>query len=94
MTARYRCGDRVRISSRHEHRHHRVPAYAKGHVGVVQRVCAEYGQPESLAYGGSEDPLTRLYRIRLSQGDLWPNYQGPQNDTLELEVFEHWLGRL
>ena len=86
----YRRGDRVRISSRREVRHHRVPGYAKGQVGVVQRVCAEYSQPEFLAYGSAE-PVTRLYRVRLSLTDLWPDYQGPQRDTLELEVFENWL---
>ena len=92
VNAHFKPGDRVRICAREERRHHRVPAYAKGRVGVVERICPEeYAQPEEVAYGKSSASFRPLYRVRLKQRDLWPNYEGPAHDTLDLEVFENWL---
>ncbi len=89
--ARFQDGERVRILDRVETRHHRVPAYVKGHMGRIERVCSAYGQPELLATGGSGEPFQTLYRVRLMQTDLWPEYGGRPGDTLEIEIFEHWL---
>lgn len=90
--AHFRPGDQVRISSRAERRHHRVPAYAKGRVGVVERVChREFAQPEEVAYGKSGASFHPVYRVRLQQRDLWPDYEAPAHDTLDLEIFETWL---
>lgn len=88
--ARFAAGDRVRIDDRAEPRHHRVPAYAKGRVGQVERVCGAHQAPERIAYGFSDQP-EHLYRVRLRQRDLWPGYAGSAADTLEIEIFEHWL---
>jgi nitrile hydratase len=89
--ARFNIGDPVRIQDRDSPKHHRVPRYAKGHCGEIERVCAAFGQPESLAEGGDGTPYQTLYRVRLKQTDLWPRYDGNPRDTLEIEVFEHWL---
>jgi nitrile hydratase len=89
--ARFSPGQTVRIHDRNPEQHHRVPHYAKGHVGEIERVCAAFGQPESLAEGGDGKPYQTLYRVRLIQSDLWTGYQGNPADTLEIEVFEHWL---
>jgi len=83
-------GQRVRIAKRTPSVHHRVPAYAKGHVGVVERVCGLHGQPEKFIRGDGH-PRKRLYRISLAQTDLWPDYRGAESDRLDIEVFEHWL---
>lgn len=88
--ARFRIGQPVRIANRYPSLHHRVPAYAKGRVGIVERVCGRHGRPETFVRGDGE-PLTRLYRVRLRQSDIWPNYAGGPGDTLDVEVFEHWL---
>jgi nitrile hydratase len=67
-----------------------VPGYVKGRVGTVERVCGLHGRPERYIRGDGE-PLTRLYRVRILQRELWPSYAGGAEDTLDLEVFEHWL---
>ncbi len=91
MTPRFAAGDRVRIAPRTERRHHRVPAYAKGQVGIVERVCADlFHPPEEIAFDDS-GRREHLYRVRLRQTDLWTQYGGPDPDCLELEIFEHWL---
>ncbi len=86
----FQVGQRVRIADRTPPVHHRVPAYAKGQVGVIERVCGRHGQPEKFIRGDGE-PRTRLYRVRLDQTRLWPDYRGQPRDRLDLEVFEHWL---
>lgn len=90
MSARFAVGQRVRIADRMPGLHHRVPAYAKGSIGTIERVCGLHGRPESYIRGDGR-PLTRLYRVRLPQTSIWPGYTGEAQDLLELEVFEHWL---
>ncbi|MDJ0958069.1 MAG: nitrile hydratase subunit beta [Arenicellales bacterium] len=91
MQARFKIGDQVRISDRREERHHRVPAYVKGHVGTIERVCKPQGQPELLSLGESGEPVKTVYRVHLEQTQLWRDYRGAECDTLEIEIFEHWL---
>ena len=89
----FHTGDRVCIDDRAESRHHRVPAYAKGHCGEVVRVCDEQCRPEDLANGDVNGPKVIVYRVRLRQVDLWPNYAGAANDCLDIEIYAHWLRR-
>ena len=91
MSARFAPGDRVRITDRDPPGHYRTPRYVRGREGVIERVCGDYGQPELLAYGGDGKPFRTLYRVHLDQTDLWPGYAGSAHDSLELEIFEHWL---
>ena len=91
MTARFAVGDRVRIADRMQPGHQRTPAYVKGRAGVVVFLCGLEGQPESLGHGGDGMPAKEVYRVRLAQADLWPDYAGAAHDTLDVEIFEHWL---
>ncbi len=91
MTARFKLGDRVRIDDREPGVPNRVPRYVRGRVGVNERLCRAYGQPELLAYGGDGEPAQMLYRVRLEQTALWPDDAEDPADTLEIEIFEHWL---
>lgn len=91
MSAQFGAGDRVRIAARFDKRHHRVPAYVKGHAGTIERVCLAQPQPELAAYHKLDEPRETVYRVRLNQIDLWPDYRGADGDTLEIEIFEHWL---
>lgn len=91
MSGRFQPGERVRIADRHAAEHNRTPIYVRGLTGVVERVCPAFGQPELLAYGGDGKPDRTLYRVRLRQSDIWPDYRGGRDDDLEIEIFEHWL---
>lgn len=88
---KFQTGDSVQISSRTESRHHRVPAYAKGHTGVIKQVLSPQGVPEALAYEKHSNEKVTVYRVNLKQTDLWSNYAGSSQDSLEVEVYEHWL---
>ncbi|CAN0548117.1 unnamed protein product [Laminaria digitata] len=32
-----------------------------------------------------------LYRVNFKQGELWSDYDGSADDTLEIEIYEHWM---
>ena len=91
MSPRFRVGQQVSIDNRTEPRHHRVPAYVKGRVGVVVLLCSRQGEPEQLGYGIKNADRHCVYRVQLRQPDLWPAYNGAPGDTIEIEIFEHWL---
>ena len=86
----FQVGQRVRIADRTPPVHHRVPSYVKGQVGVIERVCGLHGEPEKFIRGDGE-PKQRIYRVRIPQDDLWTEYDGNNDDDLEIEIFEHWL---
>jgi nitrile hydratase len=58
---------------------------------LVERYCGAFPNPEELAYGFDGLPARHLYRVRFQQTAIWPAYNGPAHDTLDLEVYEHWL---
>ena len=87
----YANGTQVRVRVGSPAHHFRTPVYIQGHVGVVDALCGVYPNPESLAHGGDGLPRQPLYRIRLNQTDLWPEYAGNPADTLLVDVYQNWL---
>src|SRR5690242_10007048 len=88
---RFKVGDAVRVRAACPIGHVRTPRYIRDKVGVVERFCGIYGNPEELAYGRSGQPAQALYRVRFLQRDVWPDYRGHAEDTLDVEIFQHWL---
>jgi nitrile hydratase len=91
VTARFAPGNLVRVSSRESSGHMRTPRYIRGKSGVVERMCGEFKNPELLAYGTWDGKDLPLYRVRFLQRDVWPGYEGSANDTIDVEIYEHWL---
>lgn len=87
----FRPGDVVKVRSAHPPGHVRTPGYVRGHTGVVERHCGQFPNPEELAYTRPGLPARPLYRVRFRQHELWPSYQGSASDTVDVEIFEHWL---
>jgi nitrile hydratase subunit beta len=91
VAAAFGAGDRVRVRETYPIGHVRTPWYVRGATGVVERVCGAFANPEELAYGRDGLPRQPLYRVRFSQTDLWPDYAGAAADTLDIEIYQHWL---
>jgi nitrile hydratase len=91
VTARFAPGQPVVIAPRYPPGHVRVPVYCRGKPGVVERALPAFLNPEEEAYGRYDRPPVPDYRVRFRLVDLWPDYTGPAHDTVDLEIFEHWL---
>ena len=89
--ARFKPGDRVRVRKASPPGHVRTPFYIRGHTGVIERVCGEFGNPEELAYARTDAPKQPLYRVRFLQREVWPDYHARADDVVEVEIFQHWL---
>ncbi|MGE5791632.1 MAG: SH3-like domain-containing protein [Bacteroidota bacterium] len=90
-TARFRAGDRVRVRAAYPPGHIRTPYYCRGHVGVIERLCGAFANPEELAYNRPGLPAQPLYRVRFKQTELWPDYREDPADVVEIELYQHWL---
>ena len=90
---RFNVAERVRVKRAFPPGHRRTPHYVRGKLGVIERVCGAFPNPEELAYGFDGEPKRVLYRVRFEQKDVWPDYAGPQRDWIEMEIYEHWLER-
>lgn len=91
MNPRFRPGDAVAVRFAHPPGHIRTPFYIRGKQGVIERICGEFANPEERAYGRDGLPKRPLYRVRFEQRHVWPDYDGPGRDTVDIEIFEHWL---
>ena len=91
VAARFRPGDRVKVRCADAPGHVRTPWYTRGHVGIIERLCGAYANPEELAYNRPGLPKQPLYRVRFRQADVWPDYAGAAADTVDIEIYQHWL---
>ncbi len=89
--ARFQPGDAVAVIDISPPGHLRTPTYVRGKSGVVERICGEFANPEELAFGRDGLPRRPLYRVRFRQDALWPDYAGGAADTIDVEIYEHWL---
>ncbi len=82
-------GDRVRTRNIHPSGHTRLPRYARGRVGAVERVNGCMVFPDSNAHGRGEDPHWN-YAVSFAGPELW----GPNGDwamSVSLDLWEPYL---
>jgi nitrile hydratase len=91
MAAELSPGMRVRVREDFPFGHVRTPVYLRGREGVVTRKLGVFLNPETLAIGRDGLPKKALYEVRFKQMDLWPDYAGASSDTLDADIYEHWL---
>ncbi|WP_296417328.1 SH3-like domain-containing protein [Pseudooctadecabacter sp.] len=70
--------------------HVRTPHYLRGKIGVIERSLGAFPNPEDLAYGHAA-PALPLYRVRFRLGDIWGEDTPHPDDTLDAEIYDHWL---
>ena len=95
MTQPLEPGARVRVRDDYPVPGHiRTPVYVRGKEGVVIKLLGKFPNPESLALGRDGLPAKALYEVSFQQTELWPDYNGPETDTLVIDIYEHWLSRV
>jgi nitrile hydratase len=91
LEPKFKAGDRVKVRKAYPLGHIRTPYYIRGQSGTIERLCGRFPNPEELAQMRDGLPPVPLYRVRFLQKDVWPDYAGPAQDTVDIEIFQHWL---
>lgn len=89
--AGFAAGDRVRVKELPAMFYTRTPEYCRGAEGVIAEVTYETPAPEDETWDREDAPPEWMYIVRFTQAELWDNYTGPANDTLQTEIPERWL---
>ena len=90
--ARFKIGDTVCTRNIHPATHTRLPRYARGHTGVIERLYGCHVFPDSNATGKGEDPQW-LYAVRFTARELW-GAGADQTVTVLIDAFEPYLARV
>lgn len=86
--AQFAVGDRVRTRAAHVDHHTRLPGFAAGHVGVVERVHGAHVFPDTNAHGLGEQPQW-LYTVVFDATDLWPD--AAPGHRVSVDAWESYL---
>ena len=89
--ARFAPGDTVRVKPGEAPGHLRTPWYLRGHTGRIERICGDFANPEEMAYRRDGRPARALYRVRFTMAEVWGDQAERPGDTIDAEIFEHWL---
>ena len=87
--ARFAPGDRVVTRNAHPTGHTRLPRYARGKPGVIDRLHGTHVFPDANAHGRGEQPQP-LYSVRFEAVALWGESAEP-NQRVFLDLWESYL---
>jgi len=83
----------VRVREMFPPGHVRTPTYLRGKTGTIERKLGEFGNPERQAYRHIGEKK-ELVRVRFTMAEVWGSEAEAPTDTLEAEIYVHWLERL
>lgn len=86
---RFRPGDRVRARNVHPPGHTRLPRYARGREGVVDRDYGAFIFPDTNAHGQGKKPQ-HLYSVRFSARELWGDGASGR-DFVYIDMWDDYL---
>lgn len=89
---RFSIDDSVLTSSEVKPGHTRLPAYARGKVGVIVACHGGWVYPDTNAHGLGEQPV-ELYTVKFAASELWGNaiQDADPNACVLLDLFEPYL---
>jgi len=87
--SRFAVGDAVVTRNVHSSAHTRLPRYARGKRGVVERLHGAQIFPDTNALGLGENPQP-LYSVRFDARELWGDSAEPRQ-TVSLDLWESYL---
>jgi nitrile hydratase len=88
-TARFKVGDRVRARKINPTGHTRLPRYARGREGVIERHHGIFVFPDTNALFQGEQPQ-HLYSVRFRAQELWGDSASPR-DSVYLDLWDSYL---
>jgi nitrile hydratase beta subunit len=87
--SRFTVGQRVRAKKINPTGHTRLPRYARGNVGVVDRIHGAHVFPDSNAHFQGENPQ-HLYSVQFSARELWGEAASAR-DAVYIDLWEEYL---
>jgi nitrile hydratase len=88
--ARYTVGQSVRTVGTASAHHTRLPAYARGKLGVVERIHGAHVFPDTNSQGLGESPQW-LYTVAFDEQELWGEQTPRQRSIISVDAFEPYL---
>ena len=86
---RFEAGQRVRTRNMHPKTHTRLPRYARGHIGTIERLQGCHVFPDATVLGRGEEPQW-LYTLVFAAQELWGADADPSL-TVSIDAFEPYL---
>ena len=89
VTPRFKAGQRVRARNMHPAGHTRLPRYARGKLGTVDRDHGVYVFPDTNAEFRGEKPQ-HVYSVRFAARELWGEQASPL-DAVYIDLWDDYL---
>jgi nitrile hydratase subunit beta len=89
VPARFAVGDHVVAKNMNPIGHTRLPRYARGRGGVVDRDHGVFVFPDAAAAGKGRQPQ-HCYSVRFTSRELW-GPEAPERDAVYVDLFEAYL---
>jgi nitrile hydratase beta subunit len=89
VAPKFQVGQHVRARNINPATHTRLPRYARGKVGIVERDHGVFVFPDSNAQGLGEKPQ-RVYSVRFAARELWGEQAKPK-DTVIVAMWDDYL---
>jgi len=85
----FKLGDRIHTINEHPPGHTRLPRYARGKSGFIDRIHGCHVFPDSSAHGKGENPHW-LYSVRFEARELWGN-SATVNSAVYVDCWEPYF---
>jgi nitrile hydratase beta subunit len=89
MEQRFQAGQRVRARNINPTGHTRLPRYARGKIGTVDRHQGVYVFPDTNAQFRGENPQN-IYSVRFAARELWGDEASPR-DSVYIDMWDDYL---
>lgn len=89
VAARFQAGQHVRARNMHPTGHTRLPRYARGKLGTIDRDHGVYVFPDTNAHFLGEKPQ-HVYSVRFTARELWGE-QAPPKDSVYIDLWDDYL---
>jgi nitrile hydratase subunit beta len=89
VAARFQVGQRVRARNMHPMGHTRLPRYARGKFGTIDRDHGVFVFPDTNAHSKGEKPQ-HVYSVRFDARELWGAQAAPK-DSVYVDLWDDYL---
>jgi nitrile hydratase subunit beta len=89
VAPRFKMGQRVRAHNMHPVGHTRLPRYARGKVGMIDRDHGVFVFPDTRAHKLGEKPQ-HVYSVRFAARELWGEQAAPR-DSVYIDMWDDYL---